>query len=91
MQHWTISTAEKWEELTGNAYGQFFELLAEAGKRKAIDLVNLLACEAYNQNPAIDMAAEVEKLRTQPMSEIWQQINALYKTVPADDEVKKNT
>jgi hypothetical protein len=90
MQNWTIATAEKWEELTGNAYGQFFELLAEPAKRKAKDLVNLLVCEAYNNNPALDVAVEVERLRKLPMTEIWSAINALYKTEPVDEE-KKST
>lgn len=88
MQHWKISTAEKWEELSGLPYGQFFDMLG--GTRKAKDLVTLLACEAYNNNKAVDIQAEILQLNELTMGEVWQRIGVLYKTEAVDEE-KKST
>lgn len=87
MQNWTINTAEKWEELTGLSYGSFFEHLQNTTQRKAKDLAILLACEAYNSNPALDIEAELKALSSKTMAEIWQQINALFGQ-PADEKKK---
>ena len=78
MTHWSLHTATQWERLSGCTYGQFFDKLQDQHQRTARDLAILLACEDYNNDPAIDIDARLLEITCLPMGEVIKRISEVF-------------